>query len=71
MNNVRNKNRKVLEETVVGSNSDAVKTTLTGLHYFKIILRLLQVLEKHFPIPLFTSSNLTENIRNGSVGSVG
>ena len=32
MNDVLNHNRKVLEETLAGSNLDAVKTTLRGLH---------------------------------------
>ena len=35
MNNVQNQNGKVLEELLPGSNSDAVKTTLRGLHDFQ------------------------------------
>ena len=42
---VPNQNGKVLEETLAGSKSDAVKTTLTRhLRYFKMILPILQVL---------------------------
>ena len=53
MNNAPNQNDgKVLEETLADSNSDSVKTTLRGLHYFKMALLLLQVLEKLLPIPL-------------------
>ena len=44
MNNVLNQYEKVLEETLAGSNSDAVKTTLRGLRNFKMVL------------PLFSSS---------------
>ena len=41
MNNVLNQNRKVLEETLAGFNSDVVKTTLRGLCNFKMALPLL------------------------------
>ena len=44
--------RKCLEETRANFNSDAVKTTLRGLNYFKMILPLLQLLEKPLVIPL-------------------
>ena len=52
MNYVPNQNGKVLEETVAGSNSDAVKTTLWCLRYFKMTLALLLVLQKSLSIPL-------------------
>ena len=52
MNYVPNQNGNILEETLVGSNSDAVKTTLRRLLYFKITLPLLQVLQKYLLIPL-------------------
>ena len=53
MNNVQNQNEKVLEEMLTGSNSDAVKTTLRGLHNFEqMTLLLLQVLGKLLTIPL-------------------
>ena len=52
MNYVPNQNGKVLKETLAGSNSDAVKTTLKHLSYFKMTLPLLQVLQKSLPIPL-------------------
>ena len=45
MNYVPNQDGKVLEETIAGFNSDAAKTTLRRLCYFKMILPLL-------PIPL-------------------
>ena len=35
MSNVQNQNCKVLEEILGGSNSDTVKTTLSGLHNFQ------------------------------------
>ena len=38
MNYVPNQNGKVLEETLAGSNSDAVKTTLRHLRSFKMTL---------------------------------
>ena len=38
MNNMLNQTGEVLEETLAGSNSDAVKTTLGGLRYFKMTL---------------------------------
>ena len=38
MNNILNQNEKVLQETLAGSNSDVVKTTLKGLSYFKMTL---------------------------------
>ena len=52
MNYVPNHNGKVLEETLADFDLDAVKTTWSGLHYFKMILPLLQVLQKSLPIPL-------------------
>ena len=52
MNYVPNQNGKVLEETLVGFNSDDVKTTLRCLRCFKMTLPLLQVLKKSHPIPL-------------------
>ena len=50
-NNVPNQNVKVQEETLLDSNSDAVKTTLQ-LCYFKMTLPLFKVLQKFLPIPL-------------------
>ena len=52
MYNVSNQNGKVLEETLAGSNSDTVKTTMRGGLYFKTNFPLFQVLQKPFPIPL-------------------
>ena len=51
MNHVPNRNGKILEETLAGSNSDAVKKS-RRLCYFKKILRLLQVLQRSLLIPL-------------------
>ena len=52
MNYVPNQNRKVLEETLAGSNSNDMKTILRRLRYFKMTLPLLQVLLKSLPISL-------------------
>ena len=52
MNYVPNQNRKFLEETLAGSNSDDMKTILRRLRYFKMTLPLLQVLQKSLPISL-------------------
>lgn len=52
MNNVPNKNSKVLEETVAGFNSYAAEKKLRGLRNFKMILSLFQVLEMFTLIPL-------------------
>ena len=52
MKNVPNQNGKVLEETLAGSNSSVVKTTIIGLQYFKMTLLLLQILEKPLPFSL-------------------
>ena len=52
MNYVPNQNGKVLEETLAGSNSEAVKTTFRGLRSFKMTLPLLKVLQKSLLIPL-------------------
>ena len=41
----------MLEETLAGSNTDAVKTTLTGLHNFKIALPIFQDTEKRLATP--------------------
>ena len=51
MNYVPNQNEKVLEETLLGFNSDAMKTTLRHLRYFKMTLPFFQVLQKSLPIP--------------------
>ena len=51
MNYVPNQNGKVLEE-MLGLYSDDVKTTLRRLRCFKMILPLLQVLQKSHPIPV-------------------
>ena len=67
MNYFPNQNGKVLKETITGSNSDAVKITLRRLCRFKMILPLLQVFQKSFPIPV-TLSHTIESITNGSVG---
>ena len=67
MNYVPNQNRKVLEETLAGFNSDAVKTTLSRrLHYFKMTLPLLQVFQKSLFIPV-TLPYTIESITNGCV----
>ena len=52
MSNVPIQNKKVLEETLAGFNSDVGKTTLNGLEYFEMTLPLLKVPEKPVPIPL-------------------
>ena len=52
MNYFLNQNGKVLEETLAGFNSDAVKTALRHLLCFKMNLPLLSVLQKSLPIPL-------------------
>ena len=52
MNFVPNQKGKILEETLAGSNSDFVKTTLRRLRYFKMPFFLLQVLQKFLPNPL-------------------
>lgn len=51
INNVENQKGKVLEETLTGSNSDTLKTTLTGLRNCKMNLPLFKVLEKRLVIP--------------------
>ena len=68
MNYVPNQNGKVLKETLAGSNSYPVKTTLSRLRYLKMDLPLLQVLQKLLPIHSVTLSNKIESITNGSVG---
>ena len=50
MNNVPHQNVKVLEESLAGSNSDAVKKPLRGLLYFKMTFPFSQVLEKSLSI---------------------
>ena len=65
MNHNPNQSVKVLEETLAGSNSDAVKTTLKRLRCFKMTLPLLQVHKKSLPISL---SHTTGSIMNGSLG---
>ena len=52
MNYVPSHNRKFLEETLAGSNSNVVKTTLSDLRSFKMILPYLQVLQISFLTPL-------------------
>ena len=52
MKYVPKQNGKILEETLAVFNSDAVKTTLRSLRYFKMTLPLLQVIKKALPIPL-------------------
>ena len=52
MNYVPNQNGKVLEERLAGFNSGDVKITLRRLCCFKMILPLLQVLQKSHPIPV-------------------
>ena len=49
---IPNENGKVPEETLAGSNSVAMKTTLRGLHYFKMTLPLLKVHQKFLSINL-------------------
>ena len=46
------KMKKVLQEMLAGFNSDAVKTTLKHLCYFKMTFPLLQVIQKSLPIPM-------------------
>ena len=62
MNYALNENVKVLEKTLDGSNSDAVKTKLGDLIYFKMTLPLLQVFSS------VTFSRTIESITNDSVG---
>ena len=63
-----NQNRTVLQEALTGFNSDAVKTTLNRLHYFKMTFPFLQVFQKSFLIPLsLPLSHTIESITNGSV----
>ena len=53
MNYVPNQNGNVLEETLSGSNSDAVKTTLRRhLRDFEMTVPFRQVLQKLLPVPL-------------------
>ena len=47
---IPNENGKVPEETLAGSNSVAMKTTLRGLHYFKMTLPLLKVHQNFSPL---------------------
>ena len=68
MNYVSNQNGKVLEGMLAGSNSDALKTTLTRcLRYFKMNLSLLQDLRISLHSSV-TLSHTIESIANGSVG---
>ena len=60
MNYNPNQNGKVLEERLAGFNSGDVKTTLRRLRCFKMILPLLQVLQKSHPIPV-TLLHITES----------
>ena len=46
--NIPNENGEVLEKTLSGSNSDAVKTTSRGLHYFKLTLHFVTFNKEHF-----------------------
>ena len=68
MNNVPNQNSEVLQETLAGSTSDTLKTTLRGLRCFKMTLLLLKVLEKLPSHSSVTLSHITESTTNGSVG---
>ena len=52
MNYIPNQNGKVLEKMLAGFNSGDVKTTLRRLRCFKMILPLLQVLQKSHPFPV-------------------
>ena len=45
-------NGKVMEVMLAGFNSNAVKTTFRHLHYFKMTLFYLEVLQKSPPISL-------------------
>ena len=67
MNNVSNQNRKVLEGERQDFNSDAVKTTLRGLRYFKIT-SLFADSWKTSPSCSVALSPLIESILSGSVG---
>ena len=66
MNYVPNHNGKVLKEMLAGSSSDAAKTTLRCLRYFKMTLPLLQILQKSLLIPL-SLCHIQQSITNGSV----
>ena len=48
INNVLNQNGKVLEELLEGSNSDAVKLTLTGLRIFKMLFPFCKFLKSEY-----------------------
>ena len=48
---MENRNGKVLKETLAGSSSNAVKTTLRGLRNFKMALPIFQVLKKTLATP--------------------
>ena len=67
MNYVPIQNGKVLEKKLACSNSDSVKTTLKRLHYFKMILPFLEVLQKSLPILVILLHKI-ESINNASVG---
>ena len=67
MNNVPNKNSKVLEETVAGFNSYAAEKKLRGLRNFKMTLPLFQVLENVYSHSSVTLSHIIDSIKNGSV----
>ena len=60
--------KMVLEETLAGSNSDAVTTTLRQhLCYFKMTLPLLQDLQKISPDSSVTLSHIVESFTNDSL----
>ena len=52
MDHVLSYNGKVREETLSGSNLDSVKTTLRGLHNFKMTLPSFQILKNPLATPL-------------------
>ena len=64
INYVPNQNRKVLEETLASFSSDAVKTTLRRLRYFKMNPPSFGSSSK---ISVYLSHAI-ESIMNGSVG---
>ena len=47
--NVANQNGKELEETLAGSNTDAVKITLKGVHNFKMTLPVCMFFKNFSP----------------------
>ena len=68
MNNDQNQNWKVLEEMLVGSNSDAIKTTLRGLRSFQNSFPPFASSWKASRHSFVTLSLVVDRITNGLVG---